>query len=73
MDPDENPFRPDGNLSHEVEPIVEVYKHRPFPGSPERHSASLRTPSPAAGPAHDLPDSVPGKVVTVLKCDRIEI
>jgi len=34
MDEDsENPFRPDGRLSHEVEPIVECYKKRPFPGS----------------------------------------
>lgn len=27
----DNPFRPDGKLSHEVEPIVECYKKRPFP------------------------------------------
>lgn len=31
MDDHENPFRPDGRLSHEVDPIVEVYKKRPYP------------------------------------------
>lgn len=31
----DNPFRPDGNLSHEVEPIVEIYKHRPYPTNDE--------------------------------------
>ncbi len=27
----ENPFRPDGELSHIVEPIVDAYKTKPFP------------------------------------------
>ena len=30
----DNPFRPQENLYHEVDPIVEAYKNRPFPPSP---------------------------------------
>lgn len=30
----ENPFRPDESLYHEVDPIVEAYRQRPFPPSP---------------------------------------
>ncbi|VDP32830.1 unnamed protein product [Soboliphyme baturini] len=28
---EENPFRPDGNLCHEVDPIVESYRRKPYP------------------------------------------
>lgn len=30
----ENPFRPEDSLYHEVDPIVEMYRQRPFPPSP---------------------------------------
>lgn len=30
----DNPFRPEEALYHSVDPIVEAYKHRPFPPSP---------------------------------------
>uniref|UniRef100_A0A914DWW1 Uncharacterized protein n=1 Tax=Acrobeloides nanus TaxID=290746 RepID=A0A914DWW1_9BILA len=30
----DNPFRPEEPLYHAVDPIVEAYKHRPFPPSP---------------------------------------
>ncbi|CDW54679.1 hypothetical protein TTRE_0000294901 [Trichuris trichiura] len=29
----DNPFRPDGNLCHEVDPIVKKYATKPFPDS----------------------------------------
>lgn len=37
----ENPFRPDESLYHEVDQIVEAYRQRPFPPSP----CSSPTPS----------------------------
>lgn len=60
---EENPFRPDGNLNHEVDPIVETYKRRPFPTSPSdeyfksattdlqetNHLPSNAQPSPTKG------------------------
>lgn len=48
----ENPFRPDGQLSHEVDPIVETYKHRPFPsGHRDSMDGSLPPSSPPTSPA----------------------
>lgn len=76
MDSDENPFRPDGNLSHEVEPIVEVYKHRPFPGSPERHPSEggFRSPTPGGAAGHDLADGIlvssGGKLEHVVRLEK---
>ncbi|KAL3070299.1 hypothetical protein niasHS_016126 [Heterodera schachtii] len=34
----ENPFRPEEHLYHEVDPIVEAYRQRPFPPSPTHGS-----------------------------------
>nr|CAD2183751.1 unnamed protein product [Meloidogyne enterolobii]CAD2187754.1 unnamed protein product [Meloidogyne enterolobii] len=34
----ENPFRPDEQLYHEVDPIVELYRQKPFPPSPSHGS-----------------------------------
>lgn len=43
MDATDNPFRPEGDLNHQVDPIVEQFKTRPFgggtasnPGTPEK-------------------------------------
>ncbi|CAI4233038.1 unnamed protein product [Auanema sp. JU1783] len=38
----ENPFRPEENLYHEVDPIVEQYLHKPFP--PSRPGSAQGTP-----------------------------
>lgn len=35
-DHDQNPFRPEGELSVEVKPIVESFRTRPYPASPEK-------------------------------------
>lgn len=43
----ENPFRPEDILYHEVDPIVEAYRQRPFPPSP--------TGSPVPPPASSSP------------------
>jgi hypothetical protein len=45
----ENPFRPTETLYHEVDPIVEAYRQRPFPPSPSNspvppHATSTSTP-----------------------------
>lgn len=46
----DNPFRPQENLYHEVDPIVEAYKNRPFPpspvGSPIPHENHASTTTP---------------------------
>uniref|UniRef100_A0A1I8BR30 Uncharacterized protein n=1 Tax=Meloidogyne hapla TaxID=6305 RepID=A0A1I8BR30_MELHA len=34
----ENPFRPDEQLYHEVDPIVDLYRQKPFPPSPSHGS-----------------------------------
>jgi len=42
----ENPFRPDGDLSHQVEPIIETYKTRPYPkGHDEADAAKPKSPT----------------------------
>lgn len=63
----DNPFRPDGSLSHEVEPIVEVYKHRPYPTSDELDGISgaikstvHQNTSSSPPPPHHPPDAVDG-------------
>uniref|UniRef100_A0A915IKY0 Uncharacterized protein n=1 Tax=Romanomermis culicivorax TaxID=13658 RepID=A0A915IKY0_ROMCU len=48
----DNPFRPNGVLSHEVEPIIEEYKQKPFPNSPNRSAAN--TPLPLAHQQENL-------------------
>lgn len=40
MADNENPFRPEEHLYHEVDPIVEQYLHKPFPPS---HPGSTHT------------------------------
>ncbi len=54
----DNPFRPDDEIYHEVEPIVEVYKTHPFPRGMENpdgpHPASQNSPnSPKNGDKKD--------------------
>lgn len=63
---EENPFNPGGELSVEVEPIVEAYKHRPYPtspvGSPVRHTG---------GPA-DHPDCFVDQVEILGAGERLQ-
>jgi hypothetical protein len=48
----ENPFRPEETLYHEVDPIVEAYRQRPFP------------PSPTGSPVPPAISSSPSPVIT---------
>jgi len=47
----DNPFRPEGRLSHEVEPIVECYKKRPFSVPPGSDFADGAVVGVSASPA----------------------
>ena len=42
----ENPFRPNAVLFHEVDPIIEAYKNKPFPPSPSPSYTPLNSPVP---------------------------
>jgi len=54
----DNPFRPDEYLYHEVNPIIEAYKNRPFPPSPDKNSHSPNLKQPVASPSLSAVNSV---------------
>ncbi|KHJ45753.1 hypothetical protein D918_03965 [Trichuris suis] len=46
----DNPFRPDGNLCHEVDPIVKKYATKPFPDSMDDELFAPSSPTQQSSP-----------------------